>query len=937
MTGGAPPPAAAGEAMERRGSHPPDDAHAHDARDARLLSTVALIAVILFALLGVGKALLGLETFNGSDLLLQYAPYRELVPDGFVQQRPCVSDTVDNVLPASTEFRRRLLGGDFAQWDALAGGGAPLGAVPSFAVLSPFSLPAIVLSPWLAPAYVKLLEILGGAFGTYLFLRRVGLVKAAAWLGGLLFTSSGFLVVWTNWPQTRTASVIPWLFWAVERFLQRRRAVDAIPIALAVAALLVGGFPSVAGYALYALVPYLAVRAVVLARGWMDATRRTLVGGAFIGLGGLLVAFQLLPFASQLSGLGLDRRQRPSLHLPITSVITTAVPQVYGSCGARPGWFGPYNQVELIAFIGAAALVLVGVALLRGPSAHVERGVRGYFAGAAFMTFVLGYYGGLPLRLAQKLPVFSNNPVLRIRSVFGFFLAVLAAVGFDRLVRDHETSRARRRVRTEIVAWMVILAASAALAWRIHSTYHDDPGYRARVWIVPIAALAVALGAVVVVSMPSTNRRRWLRVGALALVPAVVLVESLVFARGFWPRQDRRLFYPVTSVQRYIAARDGDGARYAATGNTMFPGTNVYYGLATPNGHGFTDPRWMDLLRTVDPTVMKTPTFTQFRSRLPVQRVDSPILDRLGVRWMITDPSDPLYGPLDPQPTEDFTRQVALRPGETVDVALGPAALRGVAVRVNAIVRSAPASWLRVDLLDADGRLVTSNRRRFDSTFAAGWYLVALTGESADGRPRTARVSVEGVAEVRLATDGQRPLVRLSRAADDGLRLVFAAGANVWERLDALPRVRWATTVVTAPGTTQRLTYLANVRDPQSVVLDAPVPAISGRAARVRVIDGDADRRRIAVDADGSGYLVVADSLTEGWRATLDGRTVPIVRADHALAAVRVEAGRHVVVLEYRPPGQRLGLALSGVDGAFLVGLALAARRTRRRSRAPGP
>ena len=49
--------------------------------------------------------------------------------------------------------------------------------------------------------------------GMVLFLRRLKLSRPAAWLGWLVFASSAFMVVWTNWPQTRTAALIPALFW----------------------------------------------------------------------------------------------------------------------------------------------------------------------------------------------------------------------------------------------------------------------------------------------------------------------------------------------------------------------------------------------------------------------------------------------------------------------------------------------------------------------------------------------------------------------------------------------------------------------------------------------------------------------------------------------------------------------------------------------------
>ena len=79
-------------------------------------------------------------------------------------------------------------------------------------------------------------------------------------LGGITFAGTGFMVAWLGFPQTRVAAFIPALFWVVERLIQERRARDAALVALPVAALLLGGFPSVAGYALLTAGSYAVVR-----------------------------------------------------------------------------------------------------------------------------------------------------------------------------------------------------------------------------------------------------------------------------------------------------------------------------------------------------------------------------------------------------------------------------------------------------------------------------------------------------------------------------------------------------------------------------------------------------------------------------------------------------------------------------------------------------
>ena len=83
------------------------------------------------------------------------------------------------------------------------------------------------------------------------------------------------------------------------------------------------------------------------------------------------------------------------------------------------------------------------------------------------------------------------------------------------------------------------------------------------------------------------------------------------------------------------------------------------------------------------------------------------------------------------------------------------------------------------------------------------------------------------------------------------------------------------------------------------------------------------------MDACDESYLVVSDSHYPGWRATLDGSSVPLHRANYALRAVRLPAGTHRVRFEYAPWSFRGGLAVSLLSlGGLLAALFLARRRS---------
>ena len=665
-------------------------------------------------------------------------------------------------------------------------------------------------------------------------------------------------------------------------------------------------------------------------------------GGALV-LGAGAVAVLLLPFLAQLRQLDYlaGRAQTPDEHLPAAMLLTAAVWRGFGTQNgddAVPYW-GPINTIEGLSFVGAGALVLVLFALLRPSGA--PRGVRGYFAAAAAVSIVLGYAGGPALGLAQHLPVFSDNPVYRIRSVLGFFLAVLAAVGYDTLVRPVQPRRVRGPAATHGLAAArgpATARGPAAAGWLLagvgaylSAKHLLRLGYQAGQGpYVKRQILLALLPAVLVLGAGLLARRPRPRTIVLAVIPVVVAVECLSLLVPFWPRTSRADFYPVTGVHRYLADHLGTD-RFGAKGLTLLSGTNVWYGLRNVTGHAFTSPQWRDLLLAADPDSFPTPGYSRFSGATGPATVASPLLDVLSVRYFAFAPSDPVIG----------TRSTAgpagpgllLRPGVPVTVPIGSGPVRGVGPEVRVAAHPAdPRAALDLELLDARGRVVAADSRRLYDAVGATRLVVPVAGEDLAG-PLSARLTLHSDAPLRVA-GGAVPRLDVTRPGPDGhLDLVYAGdGAVLYRRDTALPRFRWASHAVVVTDPAARLRLLATTRAPDRVVLSGPGPLGSGRPGSVRVVTDGTDGSTTRVTAAGDGYLVVGDAVQHGWQATVDGRAVPLVPADHALVAVPVPAGTHVVTLAYRPPGQALG---AGVSVASVLVLVLAAvlpgwRRRRR-------
>ncbi len=157
---------------------------------------------------------------------------------------------------------------------------------------------------------------------------------------------------------------------------------------------------------------------------------------------------------------------------------------------------------------------------------------------------------------------------------------------------------------------------------------------------------------------------------------------------------------------------------------------------------------------------------------------------------------------------------------------------------------------------------------------------------------------------------------------------VFLRPIQVFEVPDPLPRA-YAVTGARVRDEDAALDLVsAGDFDPRGeiVLLEGRERAGRARAGEVLLKESVPDRVRLQADLGQDGFVVLTDAFDAGWRASVDGRPAPVLRANLAFRAVAVPAGRHSVEMVYRPASVSAGLLLS-LGAAAGCGLALARRR----------
>jgi hypothetical protein len=114
-----------------------------------------------------------------------------------------------------------------------------------------------------------------------------------------------------------------------------------------------------------------------------------------------------------------------------------------------------------------------------------------------------------------------------------------------------------------------------------------------------------------------------------------------------------------------------------------------------------------------------------------------------------------------------------------------------------------------------------------------------------------------------------------------------------------------------------RLALVSDVGDLESMFDPAPDGESPGET---RFLEDSGTRVAIEATVTRPAFLVLRDSFDPSWRADVDGRPAPVLRADGLYRAVALPAGRHVIRFSYRPREFLAGLTLS-VAALFIVGL----------------
>ncbi len=849
----------------------------------------------------------------------------------------------DFALTIEPHFYHWLKRGVVLLWDPTVGTGSWLlagGTHPRFPVISILHLFYPLNLVWLGLAerggmisYEAFLGLhlfhygLAAAF-TYWYARVLGLDRFPATVSSIAFVFSGFMLAhFSHFTFIGTVVWLPAILGSVVRADQTERLRWGALGGTALGVAILAGAPQFGLYSaltVSGLAVLLVGRRLAAGRPWGRLARACLLVPV-VAFG--IAAVQLLPSwavatGSHRAGLGFDWKTQGSL--PLSFLFQLGLP---GALRPVTSWLND----ETFFYPGILPIVLAGFALTLRWDWRV-----GFHAVLGLVALLMAFGGHFTFYrvVFDLVPGFALFRIpARIMVLFNLAVAILAGVGAHALLGRRELRGLGRFVR-----WTVGLVAAVAPAiYLLHLWSPERTVAKAVETLVGqyVLLLLVLILVLAVVAWQARGESPGLVRGAVMAALALDLVFGSMPIIGSPGHPDREA--GERDLAQFLGSRP-DPVRVSLVAR-LDPRTIYRHGLSVVDGEStFAPSRFLDLYflgqenpRLLD--LMNVRYFVNARHRPLPERTDDLMLPPGAVRRLT------LPAPRVVRTVEVDSRLIAGRevPDGTAVAVIHAVNAAGVTHVLTIRAGHETAEWT----MDRAGEPVAHRKPpvarswvqpeeayqghtyRAAFTLPAGFELAQLVFE------RVGTDSWLEIEEVRL--DGKAP------APGTPYRLIRP---DLYENDAALPRA-FLVGRARRVARSSMLDELKHLDPTEEALLRDHLPPggltrspLAGPLPPVRVAEYAPHRVRLETTVAEPALLILSDTHDRGWRAWDNGRPVPVLRANHALRAVYLEPGSHVVEFRYRQPAFWVGLAITGVTVLALLGGGVVAWR--RRVRPPG-
>ncbi|RJQ37730.1 hypothetical protein C4559_03275 [Candidatus Microgenomates bacterium] len=578
-----------------------------------------------------------------------YHPFRDLYaknyPNGIPFKNFLITDPVRQQYPWKKLGMSAVKSLEMPIWNPYSFAGTPLLANYQSAIFYPLNILFIFLSFDFAWSLLIILQLILAGIFLYLFLINLRLAKSASLFGSLAFIFSGFSIAWLEWGTImNTALWLPLILLSVDKiftYLNTFNSKLKLKDKKLFIWLLVFLFSLVssffAGHLQIFFYSFLFITIYFFAR-WLQNGKQIKSLFIFLVLNVLFLIFTAVQWVPTLQFISLSARdlnslswQNPGWFIPWKHLIQFIIPDFFGNPTTLNYW-GIWNYGELTGYIGILPLLFAFFALFFRKEKKVL-----FFGSALFLSLLFS----LPTFLAKipfilKIPFISTSQPTRLLFIIDFSLAVLAAFGFDYLLKNQQ-------LKKKLLYLVAIFSLVFSLAWfyvlfgksfnSLISIINLNVTKQNLIFPTVIFILSAFLLSIFIFLIRKDKRSN-------ILVCAVILItifDLLRFGTKFTSFTNKEYLFPNTTLINFLTSNI-DNYRIMSTDSRILPPnfSNVYK-IQSIEGY---DPLYLKTYANLISTSGGNDSSSQlgfgFDRIITPQNFESKIIDLLGVKYVLS-------------------------------------------------------------------------------------------------------------------------------------------------------------------------------------------------------------------------------------------------------------------------------------------------------------
>lgn len=497
-----------------------------------------------------------------------------------------VTDSYVFFEPYARVFMQAIRHGDNPFWSHNSSFGAPTLLTLGTGALHPFHLFHLLMPDWLAFAIGWWARL--ALFGTYFYayLRRTSARPWVALSFTLALTFGSFFINYSLEIIGYVMAFFPMALYYADKLGAEITVRDFACLALAIACLILGGFPSVILYLLLTVGAYL----LFMARRW----KPLIVAALACCTGVALVLPALVETLHFYPGTGYDPEQRSGLFFYTPSAMTAlnlVIPSVFGNSLE-------YRNVGMRDFygtlLGAGILTVPLAVLLAAYSSfmkiHMKKEV--VFWLSVVSLCLVAYFNVFEIKqLLQYIPVLNEHPFTRLQTVIALGSVAAAALLVEQMLRLPLHTGQWRLLLGAVglvifVAYILATSTFTTVQVRLNSLIYGT------IAVLSLWALAWA------VLRPS-------RPAGLAFVASNIIL-GIATSWSYTYYFDPQDYYPENDLIGHIKHDLMPGARVLDVQDVLFKQTAIAYNIPSVTNHWFSQPSLRTWVHQLSSAASKT-------------------------------------------------------------------------------------------------------------------------------------------------------------------------------------------------------------------------------------------------------------------------------------------------------------------------------------------